>query len=138
MPKRILRDIEMATLLVALDHLEEHGPGLAAPDPGADPAGSAYLTYIGEEHASAIAARVAFAEVRFRVPGEAGKSVIVRKVYRKDALVHLLRFCFPNGPDFMPFVRSLDRIDHKYWRVLSIAGVPVPPKPRTRKGRNDA
>jgi hypothetical protein len=117
-PKHILKSLDMTTLLVALDHLEEYGPSTAVPDLEASPGEAAYLTYIGEEQIAAIAARLPHADVRFKVPGRAGKTKVVRKLFNKAALIHVLKFAYPNGPDFLPFVRSLDTVDKQYWRVL--------------------
>jgi hypothetical protein len=142
-PKQILRTLELTTLLVALDHAEEHGPGLLVPDPLNAPAECVYLAYIGADQARALAERVPHANVLFKVPGGAGKSKIVRQVYSKPVIMHVLRFAYPNSQDFVPFVRELASVKQKYWRVLDVAGVPVrtgwkgpestKPSPRTRR-----
>lgn len=118
MPKHVLKSLDLTTLLVALDHVEEHGPPTALPDPETSPGECVYLAYIGEAHAAALAARLPHADVLFRTPGAGARSKVVRKVYNKAAILHILRFCFPNGDEFQPFVRELSRVDRKYWRVL--------------------
>lgn len=131
--KQVLKTLELTTLLVALDHLEEYGPGTAVADPYEKPAECVYLTYIGDEHAAALAERVPHRNVTFSVPGTRGHHRIVRKVFNKAAILHLMRFSFPTGDDFAPFVRGLDTVDRKYWTVLDADGKPIPrPKGKTK------
>ena len=133
MPKHILKTLDLTTLLVALDHLEEYGPSSALPDLETIPGECAYLTYIGEEHITALADRLPHADVQFKTPGKAGKNKVVRKLFNKAALVHVLKFAYPTGPDFMPFVRPLGGVDKKYWRILLPSG-DLAPKRRKGKG----
>ena len=117
MAKQTLRDLEVAALAVALDHLEEHGPPAVVPDPAAGPGEYVYLTYIGADQAAALAARLPHVDVLFRTPAGSGKNKVVRKVYDKAAIMHVLRQVFPADQDFTPFVRDLARVNRKYWRV---------------------
>jgi hypothetical protein len=130
--KQVLRTLELTTLLVALDHAEEHGPGLLVPDPLKAPVECVYLTYIGEEQAKALADRVPHANVLFRLPGGTGK--VVRKIYSKPVIRHVLGFAFPNGKEFAPFVRVLATVKPRYWRVLDVAGVPVQTEQKKPRG----
>jgi hypothetical protein len=117
MPKQVLKTLDLTTLLVALDHVEEFGPAAVRPDPDAKPAECAYLTYIGDDQLAALAARLPHLDVRFKTPGAAGRSMVVRKVFSKPAVWHVLRFAFPDEREFAPFVRDLGSVDRKYWRV---------------------
>jgi hypothetical protein len=135
MPKHVLKNLELTTLLVALDHLEEYGPSAALPDPYESPGGCVYLTYIAEPLAEALAARLPHADVAFRIPGGTGRSRQVRKVYNKAAILHLMRFSFPTGDDFAPFVRGLETVDRRYWRVLGADGEPIQPPRGKAKGK---
>ena len=132
MPKHVLKSLELTTLLVALDHLEEYGPSAAVPDPYETPGACVYITYIGDAHAKALAARVPYRNVKFSVPTTAG---VVRRVYCKAAILHLMRFAFPKSEEFVPFVRGLDTVDRKYWTVMDAEGQPIP-RPRGKsKGK---
>ena len=126
MPKHVLKSLELTTWLVALDHLEEHGPSAAVPDPYEVPGECVYLTYIGDAHAAALAERVPHADVLFYTPSVGQRRKVVRKVFNKAAILHLMRFSFPTGEDFAPFIRGLDRVDQKYWKVLDAEGKPIP------------
>lgn len=132
--KQVLKSLELTTLLVALDHLEEYGPGMAVPDPYEKPAECVYLTYVGEAQAEALANRVPHHNVTFHVPGGAGKNRVVRRVYSKAAITHVLKFCFPRSRAFVPFVRSLKTVAPEYWRVLDADGKPTP-RPKKDKGK---
>jgi hypothetical protein len=125
MPKHILKTLDLTTLLVALDHVEEFGPAATRPDPDADPGGCAYLAYIGDAQLAALAARLPHAEVLFRTPGAAGRNKVVRKVFSKPAVWHVLRFAYPDEQVFAPFVRDLASVDRKYWRVQTAAQDPA-------------
>jgi hypothetical protein len=130
MAKRVLKTLELTTLLVALDHLEEYGPSAAVPDPYEVPGECVYLAYLGDAHAAALAERLPYRNVKFSVPTTSG---IVRKVYRKAAILHLMRFSFPNSEEFVPFVRGLDTVDRKYWIVMGANGKPIPrPRGKTK------
>jgi hypothetical protein len=117
MPKHALKTLDLPTLLVALDHGEEFGPAAARPDPDANPSECAYLTYIGDAQLAALAARLPHVEVLFKTPGAAGRNQVVRKVFSKPAVWHVLRFVFRDEQEFAPFVRDLGSVDRKYWRV---------------------
>jgi hypothetical protein len=135
MSKHVLRSLELTTLLVGLDHLEEYGPSAVVPDPYAVPAECVYITYIGEAQAEALAARLPHLNVAFRVPGGAGKSRQVRKVFNKAAILHLMKFAFPTGDEYAPFLRGLETVDRQYWKVLDAEGKPIP-RPRGKsKGK---
>jgi hypothetical protein len=133
--KQVLKTLELTTLLVALDHLEEYGPSMAVPDPYEKPGECAYLTYIGDAHSAALAERLPHLNVAFKVPGAAGRSKQVRKVYSKAAILHLMRFSFPTGEDFVSFVRGLETVDRRYWRVLDAGGKPIQPPRGKCKGK---
>jgi hypothetical protein len=133
MPKHVLKSLELTTWLVGLDHLEEHGPSATVADPYEKPGECVYLTYTGDAHAEALAERVVHVNVTFRIPGATGRSKVVRKVYCKAAILHLMRFSFPKGEDFAPFVRGLDTVDRRYWNVLDAEGKPIPrPRGKTK------
>ncbi|MBN9119695.1 MAG: hypothetical protein J0I06_11155 [Planctomycetes bacterium] len=133
MSKQVLRNLELTTLLVALDHLEEYGPSAALPDPYQTPGECVYLAYIGEALLAALAARLPYADVLFRTPADGPRSKVVRKVFCKSAILHVLRFSFPIGEEFVPFVRDLGTVNQKRWSVLDAEGKPVR---RARKGKN--
>jgi hypothetical protein len=134
-PKHVLKSLEFTTWLVALDHLEEHGPNATVPDPYEVPGECAYLTYIGDEHAAALAGRVQHLNVAFKIPGATGRTRQVRKVYNRAAILHLMRFSFPTGEDFASFVRGLETVDRRYWRVLDAKGEPIQPPRGKSKGK---
>jgi hypothetical protein len=132
-PKHALKSLELTTLLVALDHLEEYGPGAALPDPYEHPGECVYLAYTGEEQLAALAGRLPHADVLFSTPGAGEHRKVARKVFNKAAILHLMRFSFPTGDEFAPFVRGLDTVDRKYWTVMDAAGKPGPrPRGKTR------
>jgi hypothetical protein len=127
----VLKTLDLTTWLVALDHLEEHGPSAAVPDPYEVPGECVYLGYLGDAHAAALAERLPYRNVKFHVPSRTG--LVIRKVYRKAAVLHLMRFSFPNSEDFVPFVRGLDTVDRKYWTVMGADGKPIPrPRGKTK------
>lgn len=119
MAKQVLKTLDLTTLLVALDHLDDYGPNATAPDPESLPDECVYLTHIGETHVAALAQRLLHIDVFFP---EAG---VVRKVFHKQAIFHVFQFAFPNGPDFTLFVRDLASLNKRYWRLLDAAGKPV-------------
>lgn len=132
-PKHVLKSLELTTLLVALDHLEEYGPGAALPDPYEKPGACVYLAYVGEKQLAALAERLPHADVLFSTPGAGERRKVARKVFNKAAIFHLMRFSFPTGDEFAPFVRGLDTVDRKYWTVTDAAGKPIPrPRGKTR------
>lgn len=133
MPKQIFRTLELTTLLVAFDHLEEYGPPAALPDPYAAPGECVYLKYVPDAHAAALAERLSHADVAFKIPGGVGKSRQVRKVFSKAAILHVLKFSFPTGEDFAPFVRDLSTVNYKYWKLLDANGEPIYRKPNKGK-----
>jgi hypothetical protein len=118
MSERTLRGVDPTALAVALDHLEEHGPSAALPDPKTHASECVYLKYAGEALLRALAARLPHADVRFKTMGGQGRGMVVRKVFSKAAMLHLLRFLFPDDEDFAPYVRDLASVDRKYWKVL--------------------
>jgi hypothetical protein len=131
--KHVLKTLDLTTLLVALDHLEEYGPSMALSDPYSAPGECVYLTYIGEAQAAALTARLPYADVRFRLPGPAEHGKVVRKVFSKPAILHVIRFAFPTSQEFVPFVRELATVKQKYWRVLTATGEPIrPPRGKSK------
>ena len=129
--KQIFKTLELTTLLVAFDHLEEYGPPAAIADPYTAPAECVYLKYVPDAHAAALAERLPHASVSFKVPDSKTRRE-VRKVYNKAAILHILTFAFPTEPDFAPFMRQLSSIDPKYWKVLGANGEPIA-RPKKRK-----
>lgn len=117
MPKQTLKVLDLTTLLVALDHVEEYGPAAVCPDPNTNPTECVYLTYIGSAQLAALTARLPHVEVLFKTPGGAGRNKILRNVFSKPTILHVLRFAFSDERAFIPFVRDLESIDRKYWRV---------------------
>ncbi len=132
MPKQIFKTLELTTLLVALDHLEEYGPPAALADLYAAPGEGVYLKYVPDAHAAALAGRLPHARVAFKVPGTRGRSREVRHVFNRAAVLHLLKFCFPDEPDFGPYLRTLSSVGEKYWKVLDADGEPIP---RPKRGK---
>jgi hypothetical protein len=133
--KQVLRALDLTTLLVALDHLEEHGPPPAVPDPYAAPAECVYLAHVGADHLAALTARLPHATVLFRTPADGPKGKVVRPVFDKAALLYVLRFCFSKGNEFAPFVRDLRPINPRRWSVLDADGNTVRrPKKNTSEG----
>jgi hypothetical protein len=130
--KQVLKALDLTTLLVALDHFEEHGPPAAGPEPYARPAECVYLAYIGEPHLEALTARLPHATVLFRTPADGPRGKVVRPVFDKAAALYVLRFCFPGDDGFLAFVRDLAPINPRRWAVLDAAGKPVP-RPRPPK-----
>lgn len=126
MAKRVLKTLDLTTLLVALDHLEEHGPAGTVPDPYGRPAECVYLAYTGDAHLAALTARLPHVSVLFRTPANGPRSKVVRPVFDKSAVLYALRFSFPNEQDFIPFVRELATVDAKHWKVLDANGSPIP------------
>lgn len=118
MPKHSLKSLDLTTLLVALDHVEEHGPGGVTPDLENHPEECVYLKYVGDEQAEAFADRLPHLNVLFRTLGGAGRSKVIRKVFHKPSILHVLRFTFETDDDFLPFVRDLGSVHRKYWRPL--------------------
>lgn len=138
MAKQVLKSLDLTTLLVALDHLEEHGPPVAAPEPYANAAGCVYLAYIGEAHLAALTGRLPHASVLFRTMASGPKSKVVRPVFDKTAILYLMRFCFPTSNAFAQFVRDLGPINPQRWSVLDADGKPVPrPRPAKAKPQED-
>ncbi|MBA4189087.1 MAG: hypothetical protein C0467_13900 [Planctomycetaceae bacterium] len=133
MAKRGLRTLDLTTLLVALDHVEEHGPGATQPDPKSAPGECVYLRYVGDPHASHFASRLPHVDVLFRVPGGAGQTKIIRKVYSKAAILHVLRFVLPTEEDYSPLFRDLATVKKIYWRVLAPSEDPMKAKRGKRK-----
>lgn len=131
--KHVLKSLELTTLLVALDHLEEYGPSAALPDPYEKPGECVYLAYIGDAQLAALVARLPHADVLFRTPADGPQSKVVRKVFSKPAILHVLRFSFPTGEDFIAFVRDLGSVNQKRWSILDAEGKPIR---RVRKGKN--
>jgi hypothetical protein len=125
MPKHSLKALDLTTLLVALDHVEEFGPAAVLPDPATNPANCVYLTYIGDSQLETLAARLPHVYVQFKTPGAAGRNKVVRKVFSKPAIWHVLRFAFPDEREFASFVRDLESVDRKYWRLLTDGQVPA-------------
>lgn len=126
-PKHVLKTLDLTTLLVALDHLEEYGPSATVADPYVSPSECVYIVYIGETQAAALATRLPHLEVVFRLPGVAKQGRVVRKVFSKSAVTHVMQFAFPTSPGYAPFVRELASVKQKYWRVLNAAGAPIQP-----------
>lgn len=118
MPSHVLKTLDLTTLRVALDHLEEFGPAATWPDPEADPAGCVYLAYVGEEQLAVLAARLPHVEVLFRTPADPPRNKVVRKVFARPAVLHVLRFALPDEREFDPFVRDLAGVNRRHWRVL--------------------
>jgi hypothetical protein len=136
--KQVLKTLELTTLLVALDHLEEYGPGMAVPDPYEKPEECVYLKFIGEEHLKALINRLPYVRVKFNLPGSGS---VIRHVFSRAAVMHLMEFSFPNTDAYRPFVRDLKSVDEKYWRVVDAEGNSVKrPKKGAGKGgsRNGA
>jgi hypothetical protein len=132
--KRILTTLELTTLLVALDHLEEYGPDMSVPDAYEKPGECVYLKFIGEAHLKALTDRVPHLDVRFNLPGNSGERNPIRAVFSKAAILHVLQFCFPQSNEYRPFVRDLKSVDERYWRVLGSDGKPIkrPPKDKDK------
>jgi hypothetical protein len=135
MPKHALMTLDVATLRVALDHCEDHGPAAVHPDPETNPADCAYLAYIGDSQLQALVARLPHVEVLFKTPAAGARSKVVRKVFSKPAVWHVLRVAYPDEQEFSPFVRDLGMVDRKYWRLLApgqdpakLGRRPLPPK----------
>ena len=133
MPKHVLKTLDLTTLLVALDHREEYGASATVPDPYVSPSECVYVTYIGEAQAAALAERLPHIEVVFRLPGVAKRGRVVRKIFSKSAVTHVMQFAFPTSPDYAPFVRDLAAVKQKYWRVIDADGKPVqPPRDKSK------
>lgn len=130
MAKQVLKALDLTTLLVALDHLEEHGPPVAAPEPYTNAAECVYLAYIGEAHLAALTGRLPHVSVLFRTPADGPKGKVIRPVFDKTAITYLMRFCFPKSNAFAKFVRDLGPINPRRWSALDADGNTVPrPKP---------
>ncbi len=97
MAKQILKHLDLTTLAVALDHLEENGAA-ACPDPLSAPGECVYLRYIGPDQLATLAARLPHVEVVFRTVAAPPRNKVVRKVFSKPAILHLLRFPVPGRP----------------------------------------
>jgi hypothetical protein len=133
--KHVLKTLELTTLLVALDHLEEYGPGMAVADPYEKPEECVYLKFVGDEQLKALTNRLPYVSVRFHSPGSAGERNPIRAVFSKAAILHVLQFSFPNSDEYLPFLRDLSSVDEQYWRVLDSAGKPIrrPSKDKNNK-----
>jgi hypothetical protein len=118
MPKQTLRNLGTDALAVALDHLEENGPSAALPDPNVSPGDCVYLKLARPDQIETLAARLPHANVRFKTMGSKGRHFAMRKVFSKAAILHILRLLFPTDQDFMPYLRDLGSVDHKYWKVM--------------------
>jgi hypothetical protein len=116
--KRVLTTLDLTTLLVALDHVEEFGPFSTVPDPQSAPRECIYLKYIPDDRVAALAARLPHVDVLFRTPAGSGRNKVVRKVFSKAAILHVLRFAFPTRKRFTECFRDLGSVNQKYWRVL--------------------
>lgn len=131
--KQVLKTLELTTLLVALDHLEEYGPSAVVADPYEKPAECVYLAYIGEAQLAALTARIPHVKVRFYMP--TGPSII-RDVFNKAAIMHLMQFSFPRSKAYLPFVRALKSVPERYWRLVDADEKTIPrPKKDASKGK---
>jgi hypothetical protein len=124
----VLKTLELTTLLVALDHLEEYGPGMAVADPYEKPGECVYLKYIGDAQLKALTDRLPHIRVRFSLPGRGRGNTTrnpVRVVFSKPAIIHVLQFSFPRSKAYVAFVRDLKSVDESYWKVVDAKGKPV-------------
>jgi len=119
MAKHLLRSVDLAALSVALDHAEEHGPWkVDKPDPQADSAGCVYLRYVGAEQIELLARRLPHAHVQFSTLASGPKRKVVRKVFHKATILHVLAFLFKEEVRAEQFVRSLDTVSKRCWKAL--------------------
>jgi hypothetical protein len=121
MPKHVLETLDLAKLNLALDHAVESGLAAIRPDPEEDSACCVYLAYVGDAQLAAFAARLPHIEVQFTMPGNWLPNKVVRKVFSKPAVWHVLRLAFADESEFAPCVRDLESVHRKYWRVLPAA-----------------
>jgi hypothetical protein len=127
MPKHTLRNLDLTTLSIALDHVEEHGPATATPDPDTIPTECVYLKFIGDAPLNLLAARLPYRNILLHTLAGAGQNKVIKKVFSKPAILHVLRFIFPSDDDFTPFVRDLGSVPRKYWRSLDTDEDPANP-----------
>ncbi len=118
MAKQVLRSVDPEALAVALDSAEEHGLLLTAPDPDKAPEQCVYLRYAPLAQLELLASRLPYAKVQFGTMGGAVKYKIVRPVFHRAVIQHVLRFVFPSDQDFEPMLRALSTVDKKYWKVV--------------------
>jgi hypothetical protein len=118
MAKRVLRSVDPDALAIALDDAEERGLGLIVPEPEKAPEDCVYLEFAGPAQLELLASRLPTVEVQLRTMGGAGRSKVVRKVFHKAAVLHVLRFVFASDDDFEPMMRALDTVDRKDWKVV--------------------
>src|SRR5262245_12589947 len=111
MAKQVLRSVDPDALAVALDSAEEHGLVRTAPDPDKAPENCVYLKFAGPEQLEVLASRLPHVKVQFRTMGGAGRSKVVREVFHKTVILHVLRFVFPSDQDFEPMLRALSTVD---------------------------
>lgn len=128
--KQVLKSLELTTLLVALDHLEEYGPSMAIADPYEKPAECVYLKFIGDAQLKALTDRIPYRNVRFNT--FSGK--VVRQVFNKAAIVHLMEFSFPQSKAYKAFIHDLKSINETYWHVLDAEGKTIK-RPRKEKAK---
>jgi hypothetical protein len=115
----LLRRVDLTALSVALDHAEEHGPWkVDKPDPQAAPAECIYLRYAGAEQVELLARRLPHAEVQFSTLASGPKRKVVRKVFHKATILHILAFLFREEDAAEQFVRSLDTVSKRCWKAL--------------------
>jgi hypothetical protein len=91
MAKHLLRSVDLAALSVALDHAEEHGPWkVDQPEPQAAPAECVYLRHAGVEQIELLAKRLPHADVQFSTLASGPKRKVIRKVFHKATILHVL------------------------------------------------
>ncbi len=119
MAKQLLRSVDLAALSIALDHAEEHGPWkVDKPDPQTAPAECVYLRYAGAAQIELLARRLPHADVQFSTLASGPRRKVVRKVFHKATILHLLAFLFREEEGAERFICSLDTVNKKYWRAL--------------------
>jgi hypothetical protein len=118
MAKRVLKNLDLTTLLVALDHLEEFGPAAEVPNPRTNPDDCVFLKYIGPAQLDALASRLPHVEVMLYPRTHK----IYRKVFSRPAIWHVLRFVFGDEKVFAPSVCSLKEFSQvgEWWRTWKL------------------
>jgi hypothetical protein len=115
--KRVLRNLDVAALAVALDRAEEAGLMTRTPAPKERPGECVYLKYAGNEQLGLLTTRLPHVMILQRTPGGAGRSKKYVVVFDRAAALHVLGFLL-DAEEVQRCTRGLDTVDQRYWRVL--------------------
>jgi hypothetical protein len=115
--KRVLRNLDVAALAVALDRAEEAGLTARTPAPKERPGECVYLKYVGNEQLGLLTTRLPHAMILRRTPGGAGRNKKYVVVFDAATVQNVLGFLL-DAEEVKRCTRSLDTVEQRYWRVL--------------------